>query len=104
MIPLNDYFTGLKMTFSYTLLAGAVVGLERTFYQVSGDVDVVEVCAIVYGQIIACPIEFLFNVNLTTSNGTAGNTPSITSLLGNSPRGALNPSRFLKCRTIIPFR
>ena len=51
---------------------GAVVGLERTFYQVSEDVGVVEVCAIVYSPNVTCPIEFPFNVNLTTSDGSAG--------------------------------
>ena len=38
--------------------AAAVVGLERTFYQVSEGVGVVEVCAIVYSPSGACPITF----------------------------------------------
>ena len=50
----------------------AVVGLESTFYQVSEDVGVVEVCAIVYSPNVACPIEFLFTVRLTTTNDSAG--------------------------------
>ena len=50
----------------------AVVGLERTFYQVSEDVGVVEVCAIVYSPMVVCPIEFLFGVNLIIVNGMAG--------------------------------
>ena len=58
---------------------GAVVGLEETFYQVSEDVGVVEMCAIVYSPSITCPIEFPFNVSPTTSDGIAGNTPSMTS-------------------------
>ena len=33
----------------------------------------VEVCAIVYSPNIICPIEFAFNVNLATSDGSAGN-------------------------------
>ena len=62
---------GLKMAFLYTLLAAAVVGLERT-YQVSEDVGVVEVCAIVYSPEIACPIAFPFDVRLRTLDGSAG--------------------------------
>ena len=50
----------------------AVVGLEKTFYQVSEDVGVVEVCAIVYSPTIVCPIEFPFNVALNTTDGSAG--------------------------------
>ena len=59
-----------------TLLAvfppDAVVGLEKTFYQVSEDVGVVEVCVIVYSPTIVCPIEFPFNVTLNTTDGSAG--------------------------------
>ena len=49
-----------------------VVGLERTFYQISEDVGVVEVCAVAYSQNITCPIEFAFNINLLTTDGSAG--------------------------------
>ena len=44
----------------------AVVGLERTFYQVSEDVGVMEVCVIVYSN-LPCLVDFEFDVNLTTS-------------------------------------
>ena len=50
----------------------AVVGLEKTFYQVSEDVGVVEVCAIVYSPTIDCPINFPFDVSLSTDDNTAG--------------------------------
>ena len=52
----------------------AVVGLERTFYQVSEDVGVVEVCAIVFSPngIISCPIAFSFDVSLSTNDNSAG--------------------------------
>ena len=53
----------------------AVVGLEKTFYKVSEHVGVVEVCAIVYSPncSIPCPINFAFDVSLSTSNeGSAG--------------------------------
>ena len=49
-----------------------MVGLERTFYQVSESVGVVEVCAIVYSPVIECPIQWPFDVQLTTFDGSAG--------------------------------
>ena len=55
--------------FSYAV---AVVGLERTFYNVSEDMGVVEVCAIVYSPVIECPIQFSFEVQLITSDASAG--------------------------------
>jgi hypothetical protein len=51
----------------------AVVGLERTFYQVSEDVGVVEVCAIVYSPSGICPIAIPFDVALSTLDGTSLN-------------------------------
>ena len=50
------------------------MGLEKTFYQVSEDVGVVEVCAIVYepNRNLACPISFPFNVSLSTGDDSAG--------------------------------
>ena len=52
----------------------AVVGLETTSYQVTEDVGVVEVCAIVYSPNanLACPISFPFNVSLSTGDDSAG--------------------------------
>ena len=52
----------------------AVVGLERTFYEVMEEVGVVEVCVIVYQPDggITCPIAIPFNVSLSTLDGTAG--------------------------------
>ena len=59
----------------------AVVGLESTFHQVSEEVGVMEVCAVVYSpnDIIPCPINFAFNLSLSTiydgfssSNGSKG--------------------------------
>ena len=51
---------------------GAVVGLEQTFFRVSEDVGVVELCAIVSSPVIDCPIKFPFEVQLYTCDGTAG--------------------------------
>ena len=48
------------------------MGLERTFYNVSEDVGVLEVCAIVYSPTITCPIALPFDVSLSTSDSTAG--------------------------------
>ena len=50
----------------------AVVGLERTIYQVLENVGVVEVCAIVYSPVIECPIQFPFDVRLTLFDDSAG--------------------------------
>ena len=49
------------------------MGLEKTFHQVSDDVGVVELCAIVYelDRIVPCPILFPFNVSLSTLDSTA---------------------------------
>ena len=48
------------------------MGLEMTFYSVLEGVGMVELCAVVYEPNITCPIEFPFNVSLSTVNGTAG--------------------------------
>ena len=52
----------------------AVVGLEMTFYNVSEDVGVVEVCAIVISPNTSCPISFPFDVRLSTRDRSAGTT------------------------------
>ena len=48
------------------------MGLEKTFYQVSEDVGVVEVCVIVYSPSITCPVALSFDVILSTEDFTAG--------------------------------
>ena len=50
----------------------AVVGLERTFYQVSEGVEAFELCVTVLSPNVECPIEFAFNVSLSTTDNTAG--------------------------------
>ena len=55
-----------------TVPSVAIVGLEETLHLVSEDVGVVEVCAIVYSPMVDCPIEFPFDVRLTTLDGSAG--------------------------------
>ena len=59
----------LKSTL-FTLVA--VVSLERTFYSVSEDVDVVEVCALVSSPRVECPIEFPFEISISSGDNTAG--------------------------------
>jgi hypothetical protein len=51
----------------------AVVGLERTLYQVSEGVGYVLVCAVVFSpdENTDCPIGFAFDVELSTTDGTA---------------------------------
>ena len=48
------------------------MGLEETFYQVSETDGVVVVCVVVYEPNISCPIKFPFDVNLFTTDGSAG--------------------------------
>ena len=54
------------------MFPAAVVGLERTFIRVLEDVGVVELCAIVRAPVITCPIDYPFDVRLSTDDGTAG--------------------------------
>ena len=48
------------------------MGLERTFYQVSEDVEELELCVSVFSPDVQCPIEFAFNISITTNDNTAG--------------------------------
>ena len=50
----------------------AVVGLERTFYNVSEEDKHVELCADVLLPNTECPIEFPFDIYLVLSNESAG--------------------------------
>ena len=52
--------------------AGATVGLVQTFFHVMEGVGYIELCAIVSFPEITCPIEFPFDVSLSTADGTAG--------------------------------
>ena len=50
----------------------AVVGLQRTFYQVDEDVGVVEVCLSVIRPNILCPVTYPFDVLFITVADSAG--------------------------------
>lgn len=50
----------------------AEVGLETTFYEIGEDVGVVEVCAVVLTPSVPCPVDFPFDVALSTNDSTAG--------------------------------
>ena len=71
-------YTHLLSTVCYdisTFLSPSVarVGLEQTFFSVMEDVGVVELCARVFEPADPdCPIEFPFDVRLTTRDDTAG--------------------------------
>ena len=52
--------------------AGATLGLEQTSFRVLQGVGFIELCASVLFPEITCPIEFPFNVSLSTADGTAG--------------------------------
>ena len=64
----------IPLQFTQTLsYAVAVVGLEETFFSVSEDVGVVELCANVSSPVIDCPIKFPFEVQLSACDGIASN-------------------------------
>ena len=52
--------------------AGATVSLEQTFFRVAENEGYIELCANVSFPAITCPIEFPFDVSLSTADGTAG--------------------------------
>ena len=52
--------------------AVAVVGLEETFFHVSEDVGVVDLCVTVSSPVNDCSIKFPFEVQLSTHDGSAG--------------------------------
>ena len=49
-----------------------MVGLKQTFFRVGEKEGYVELCANVSFPEITCPIEFPFDVSLSTADGTAG--------------------------------
>ena len=52
--------------------AGAKVGLEQTFFREVEDVGAIEVCAVVFEPDLECPIKFPFDVQLYTTDRSAG--------------------------------
>lgn len=52
--------------------AGATVGMEHTYYHIIESVDVVELCVTISLPVISCPIDFQFEAQLSTVDGTAG--------------------------------
>ena len=57
----------------FVVAAVAVVGLERTYYEVSEEtIGGVEICVRVNSSSVECPIEFPFVIVLTAIDGTAG--------------------------------
>ena len=49
-----------------------MIGLEQTFFTVSEDIGVAEICAVVFLPDITCPVEFPFEILLQTASRTAG--------------------------------
>ena len=62
----------LFMHLMETLFTVAVVGLERTFYQVLEDAEELQLCVNIHSPDIECPIAFAFNMTISTSDNTAG--------------------------------
>ena len=50
----------------------AIIGFERTLYDVSEDTVVVGICAVVSSPSIDCPIKAPINVSFATEDNTAG--------------------------------
>ena len=50
----------------------ALVGLEQTYFNVIESVGEVELCAKVLFPPINCPVQFPFDIRLSTADGTAG--------------------------------
>lgn len=48
------------------------MGMEQTYYHIIESVDVVELCVTVLLPVISCPIDFQFEAQLSTVDGTAG--------------------------------
>ena len=48
------------------------MGMEMTYYEVMEDAGVVRLCINVSHPHIICPIRFPFEVQLSTTDGTAG--------------------------------
>ena len=46
----------------------AVVGFEKTIYEVTEYMDSVEVCAVVYSPNVSCPVLFPFVVSIDAGN------------------------------------
>ena len=61
-----EFYVGL------TSCTEAVVGLERTSYEVLENVGVVGVCVIVFSSNLSCPIDYPFEVRFSTNDGSAG--------------------------------
>ena len=61
----TDIFPSLLFPFEE-----AVVGLERTSYNLSEGNELVELCAVVVHPDIMCPINFPFNLSFSMAEGT----------------------------------
>ena len=83
--------------------SAAVVGLSGTFYQVSENESMVNVCATVYHPMIDCPIGFSFNVSLTTTNDSAGKERVKITDLCNRPLFLESTADYNHVSTIVAF-
>ena len=54
------------------MMSGAIVGLERTHYNVSEENGTVKVCAIIRNPHIECPVEKTFMMSISSADGSAG--------------------------------
>ena len=52
--------------------------MEQVLFEVMEDVEIIEMCAIVFEPYTNCPIHFSFNIRLHTADGTAGKIYSLS--------------------------
>ena len=62
------------------ILTEAVVGFKRSRVTVQEDVGMVQLCVEIFSPDIECPVLLPFELIVTATNGTAGNTLSNTGL------------------------
>ena len=75
-----------------------MVGLENTTYQVTEDVGVVEICAVVFSDHDICSLPVPLQVSLSTTDKTAGIVVSL--LILSAHAGKL---RYLVCVCVCVF-
>ena len=73
MYTYKDQYKNTKpLTYYFFSLTDVSVSLQQTYYMVSEDVGMVEVCAFIDRPAnVVCPVTFAFDVILNTVGGTA---------------------------------
>ena len=72
MLLKSIFIYNIHNNYTYQIYTVARVGVDPTFGQVMETDGFVEICVVVFEPTITCPIEFDFNVSLSTCDGSAG--------------------------------